>query len=448
MQRAAAGLARRCALLLDGERGGVYGARVLLLVGSGDNGGDTLYAGARAGPARRPGAGAAAAARTGCTWPGSPRCAQAGGVTVARPARPRRPGAGRHRRASAPAAACARRRPRVVASARRPARPRRASGPPVVAVDVPSGVAVDTGDVPGDAVHRRRHGDLRLPEAGARGRARRGPLRPGRAGRHRAGPGAAGRSGGAGARRRRHRRLVAPARRRPPTSTPAAWSAWPPARPPTRARPLLSVSRRAGRPDRHGPVRGQRRRRRWCGRTRRWWRRRRVADAGRVQAWVCGSGLGTDDEARHRAAQRAGHLAAGAARRRRADPAGGRPARRGPAPGRAAGDHAARRGVRAAGRRGARAPTGSARPAGWPPGSTRWCCSRATGRSWPPRPARSGPTRPAAPALATAGSGDVLAGLLGSLLAAGLPPERAAVAAAYVHGLAGRGAAGADGRAR
>ena len=45
MQRAAAGLARRCALLLD-DAGGVYGARVLLLVGSGDNGGDTLYAGA------------------------------------------------------------------------------------------------------------------------------------------------------------------------------------------------------------------------------------------------------------------------------------------------------------------------------------------------------------------------------------------------------------------
>jgi hypothetical protein len=45
MQRAAAGLARRCALLLE-EDGGVYGARVVLLVGSGDNGGDTLYAGA------------------------------------------------------------------------------------------------------------------------------------------------------------------------------------------------------------------------------------------------------------------------------------------------------------------------------------------------------------------------------------------------------------------
>jgi hydroxyethylthiazole kinase-like uncharacterized protein yjeF len=45
------------------------------------------------------------------------------------------------------------------------------------------------------------------------------------------------------------------------------------------------------------------------------------------------------------------------------------------------------------------------------------------------------------PALATGGTGDVLAGLLGSLLAAGLPPGRAAVAAAFVHGLAGRTAA-------
>ena len=47
MQRAAAGLAASCARLLAGERGGVYGARVVLLVGSGDNGGDALHAGAR-----------------------------------------------------------------------------------------------------------------------------------------------------------------------------------------------------------------------------------------------------------------------------------------------------------------------------------------------------------------------------------------------------------------
>ena len=43
MQRAAAGLAATCASLLDG----VYGARVVVLAGSGDNGGDALYAGAR-----------------------------------------------------------------------------------------------------------------------------------------------------------------------------------------------------------------------------------------------------------------------------------------------------------------------------------------------------------------------------------------------------------------
>jgi NAD(P)H-hydrate repair Nnr-like enzyme with NAD(P)H-hydrate dehydratase domain len=44
-------------------------------------------------------------------------------------------------------------------------------------------------------------------------------------------------------------------------------------------------------------------------------------------------------------------------------------------------------------------------------------------------------------ALATGGTGDVLAGLLGSLLAGGLTAERAAVSAAYLHGLAGREAA-------
>ncbi|MEV0646801.1 NAD(P)H-hydrate dehydratase [Phytomonospora sp. NPDC050363] len=44
-------------------------------------------------------------------------------------------------------------------------------------------------------------------------------------------------------------------------------------------------------------------------------------------------------------------------------------------------------------------------------------------------------------ALSTAGSGDVLAGLLGSMLAAGVEPGMAAVSAAYLHGLAGARAA-------
>ncbi len=48
----------------------------------------------------------------------------------------------------------------------------------------------------------------------------------------------------------------------------------------------------------------------------------------------------------------------------------------------------------------------------------------------------------APPWLATAGSGDVLSGVAGTLLAAGLPPGVAGPAAALTHGLAGRRAAG------
>jgi NAD(P)H-hydrate epimerase len=41
------------------------------------------------------------------------------------------------------------------------------------------------------------------------------------------------------------------------------------------------------------------------------------------------------------------------------------------------------------------------------------------------------------PLMATAGSGDVLTGTVGALLAAGMEPETAAIAAAYLHGAAG-----------
>ena len=187
MQRAAAGLARRCVLLLE-DSGGVYGARVLLLVGSGDNGGDTLYAGRRAGRGAAPRCGRCCCSPTGCISPPWPRC----GGPAASPSRdlprPGRPGARRHRRDR---------------RERRPARPRPprsspgwrtcvaapAGAPPVVAVDVPSGVAVDTGDVPGEAVTADvtvTFGCLKPahvvgPAAAA--------LRPGRAGRHRAAAG-------------------------------------------------------------------------------------------------------------------------------------------------------------------------------------------------------------------------------------------------------------------
>ena len=49
------------------------------------------------------------------------------------------------------------------------------------------------------------------------------------------------------------------------------------------------------------------------------------------------------------------------------------------------------------------------------------------------------------PWLATAGTGDVLAGLAGALLAQGLLPPQAAIAAAYLHGLAARLAAAGSG---
>jgi len=59
------------------------------------------------------------------------------------------------------------------------------------------------------------------------------------------------------------------------------------------------------------------------------------------------------------------------------------------------------------------------------------------------RPVLVNPT--GTPWLATAGSGDVLSGLAGALLAQGLGPAQAGLAAAYLHGMAGRLAADPDG---
>ena len=50
-------------------------------------------------------------------------------------------------------------------------------------------------------------------------------------------------------------------------------------------------------------------------------------------------------------------------------------------------------------------------------------------------------------ALATAGSGDVLTGLMAGLVAQKMMPEVAAVAAVYLHGVAGRISAKINGRA-
>ncbi|UDY24309.1 NAD(P)H-hydrate dehydratase [Nocardioides sp. Kera G14] len=140
MQRAAHGLA---SAVMDFV-GGVYGRRVVLLVGSGDNGGDALYAGAvlaRRGASVEAWLLGSGAHRAGLT------ALRAAGGRVAEP-RPLRAGSvdvvidgivGIGGRAGLPA---------HVAEAVIPINP----SIPIVAVDVPSGVGVDTGELSGMAI--------------------------------------------------------------------------------------------------------------------------------------------------------------------------------------------------------------------------------------------------------------------------------------------------------
>ncbi|MEU4468342.1 NAD(P)H-hydrate dehydratase [Streptomyces sp. NPDC024017] len=144
MQRAAAGLAVACADLL----GRVYGSRVVLLVGSGDNGGDALYAGARL--ARR-GAGVTAVLL-------APERAHAAGLAALRRAGGRVAGTGEGEALAEGAdlvvdgivgiGGKGGLRPDAVPLAAAAGRSRGA----VVAVDLPSGVDADTGEVRGAAV--------------------------------------------------------------------------------------------------------------------------------------------------------------------------------------------------------------------------------------------------------------------------------------------------------
>jgi ADP-dependent NAD(P)H-hydrate dehydratase / NAD(P)H-hydrate epimerase len=140
MQRAAAGLATVCATLLDQ----VYGGRVVLLVGSGDNGGDALFAGARL--ARRGARVDALLLGSRSHEAGLAALRRAGGRVVADPAVLDRAGLvldgiiGIGGRGGL--------RPDAAALARRAER-----GPAtIVAVDVPSGVDASTGVVEGEAV--------------------------------------------------------------------------------------------------------------------------------------------------------------------------------------------------------------------------------------------------------------------------------------------------------
>lgn len=150
MQRAATGLATVAARILREETGAVYGSRVLLLVGPGDNGGDALYAGSRL---RRRGVRVEAALS-------HPDRAHAGGLAALLAA------GGRAMPAAQSAA--------VVRAAEQAdlildgllgiggkgglrgvpaelARVIQAAGRPVLAVDLPSGIDADSGEVPAPA---------------------------------------------------------------------------------------------------------------------------------------------------------------------------------------------------------------------------------------------------------------------------------------------------------
>lgn len=440
MQRAAAGLARRCAALLA-ERGGVYGASVLLLVGGGDNGGDALFAGARlarrgavvqallVAPDRVHRAGLAALRAAGgkivSDFPPSTDMVVDGIVGIG--------ARGPLRGAAA-----------EVVERLNTVRAADSDGPTVVSVDLPSGVDVDSGAVEGVAVRADvtvtfgclkpalvvgpaapLAGDVDVvdiglpwleappavfvPEASdiARWWPRPGPssdkYRRGVAGLatgSNAFPGAALMSV-AGA-------LAGPAG--------MIRYAGPIADDVLRAHPSVVVARRA-------------------------------AEAGRVQAWLCGCGSGTDARAQDELravlatsvpvvldADALTLLANGelAMRLRRRDaPTVVTPHDREFA--RVAGEQVGPDRLDAARRLAARLGVvvllKGDRTIVASPDGTAWANTSAT------------------PVLATAGTGDVLAGLLVSLLAGGLPADRAAIAAAFVHGLAGQEAAKANGGA-
>ena len=148
MNRAAAGLATVCGSLLARYPGHVYGARVVVLAGSGDNGGDALYAGARL--ARRGAAVTAIAAAPKVHEGGTAALRAAGGrVTGDADAIARADliidgllgigGRGGLREPFAGLAAAAE-------------HARHEQNATVVAVDLPSGIDADTGAVDGPAV--------------------------------------------------------------------------------------------------------------------------------------------------------------------------------------------------------------------------------------------------------------------------------------------------------
>ncbi|MGI8879526.1 MAG: NAD(P)H-hydrate dehydratase [Jatrophihabitans sp.] len=168
-----------------------------------------------------------------------------------------------------------------------------------------------------------------------------------------------------------------------------------------------------------------------------------VPSAGRVQAWVVGPGLGTGDAARESLRQVLAEdvpvlvdadaitLLAGA------DFAGALAARTQPTV-LTPHDREFERLFGAVGDD----RVGAARMATADSGAVVLLKGNTTVVAGPAGPAYLNPT--GTPWLATAGSGDVLSGIIGTLLASGLPAELAAACGAYLHGVAGQLAA-ADG---
>ncbi|MEL5956591.1 NAD(P)H-hydrate dehydratase [Streptomyces sp. CLV115] len=148
MQRAAAGLAAACADVLR-RRGRVYGSRVVLLVGSGDNGGDALYAGARL--ARRGAGVRAVLTAPGRAHPGGLAALLAAGGRVAEGARGTDAWGG-HIDLVVDGITGIGGRGGLRPDAAELVRAFAATGAPLIAVDLPSGVEADTGEVLGEAV--------------------------------------------------------------------------------------------------------------------------------------------------------------------------------------------------------------------------------------------------------------------------------------------------------
>ena len=454
MQRAATGLAAVCAELA----GRVYGSRVVVYAGSGDNGGDALYAGAML--ARRGARVVAVAAGTRVHEAGAAALTAAGGqlTQAGDPGVPAEidaadlvldgllgiGGRGGLREPMATLAALA-----DLARAG-------GGGPAVVAVDLPSGVDADTGEVAGAAVRADvtvtfgtwKPGLLIDPGAGHAGLTELidiglGPYLP---------PASAVAYGAADVARLlprparesdKYRRgvlgIVAGSQRFPGAAVLAVGGAL---RGGAGLIRLVSAEPAVGVVRQHwpeavitvigdaAPPSGQ-----------------EIEAAGRVQAWLAGPGMGTDEAARRRlAAVLATNLPAlvdadgltllsqepalvtGRTAATLLTPHAGELAR---LLGADPADVAARRTehARAAAARFGACVLLKGSTTVIAPGPDGPFLVNPTGTSW----------------LATAGTGDVLSGLAGSLLAQGLAVSEAAAAAAYLHGIAARYAAGGAG---